>query len=494
MSQKTTMYGLTKPDENENYDIGVSNGNIDLIDDALKHKCRIGTGIPNAVGDDHEGDLFYNVDSKTLYGFTRAEGWIEISPSVAAEIEWGDLKGDIIKQADLIKYITDGIKGEADERQKTDEWLRTDLTAEAAVRATADANIEVLIDTKQNKLTPGSGISIVDDVISATGGGGGGIALPPETTSAVDATTRSSKIVWKPSTVISMEDIQGKCPKLEFENEGKIEFEGLNISVFESSAYDSDPSDGVYLSRKMEVPDLGRTFEDNVSLTSNRLYLKSTTIPGGKTSVLSLSPQSLNVHSDADNSGYIYQLTPIQGSKTQILTPEFIHNGEGVTITQVPDGPGIIISAPGGGGGGAVWGGITGDISQQSDLIGYIGGEIGKEAASRRDGVAKLTGMIDETTASLNTEVLTREKDDMVIRGSLEDEIVARQQSETEIQESIQGMRDNISSLNNDVNLINQDLADVHEQLGTKQKVIGVGTELPTEGMQEGDIFFVYTE
>lgn len=36
MSTTTTNYGLTKPAENENYDIGVFNDNFDTIDSALK--------------------------------------------------------------------------------------------------------------------------------------------------------------------------------------------------------------------------------------------------------------------------------------------------------------------------------------------------------------------------------------------------------------------------------------------------------------------------
>jgi len=56
-----------------------------------------------------------------------------------------------------------------------------------------ESRIAAGFNEKQNTLTAGSGITIVNDVISATGGGGGG-AVIDDTTTALDKTWSSSKI------------------------------------------------------------------------------------------------------------------------------------------------------------------------------------------------------------------------------------------------------------------------------------------------------------
>lgn len=56
-----------------------------------------------------------------------------------------------------------------------------------------ESRIAAGLNEKQNTLTAGSGITIVNDVISATGGGGGG-AVIDDTTTALDKTWSSSKI------------------------------------------------------------------------------------------------------------------------------------------------------------------------------------------------------------------------------------------------------------------------------------------------------------
>ncbi len=56
-----------------------------------------------------------------------------------------------------------------------------------------ESRIAAGLAEKQNTLTAGSGITIVNDVISATGGGGGG-AVIDDTTTALDKTWSSSKI------------------------------------------------------------------------------------------------------------------------------------------------------------------------------------------------------------------------------------------------------------------------------------------------------------
>lgn len=114
----------------------------------------------------------------------------ELEDAIGTDRDYQDIK----ERVSLLETEYEALS----EKLSTDEGVLTTHTEEiSSIKSQIEdikADIEILQSGKQDKLTAGTGISIVDNVISATGGGGSTVSVTVGTTTTGEAGTQASVV------------------------------------------------------------------------------------------------------------------------------------------------------------------------------------------------------------------------------------------------------------------------------------------------------------